>query len=75
MKGTEFRKLFQLKSTNFKISGLPNEKIAVTTLGYGHGVGMSQCGANYLAQKGTGYIDILKYYYKGVEIMELAQKK
>jgi stage II sporulation protein D len=74
IKGTEFRKLFQLKSTNFKISQLPNGKIAIKTLGYGHGVGMSQCGANYLALKGTSFIDILKYYYKGVEITELPQK-
>jgi len=72
MKGTEFRKLFQLKSTNFRIAQLSDGKIAITTLGYGHGVGMSQCGANYLAQKGTRYIDILKYYYKGVEIVAMA---
>ena len=71
MKGTEFRKLFQLKSTNFKITKLPNGKISITTFGYGHGVGMSQCGANYLAKKGTGFMDILKYYYKGVEIKEV----
>lgn len=74
MKGTEFRKLFQLKSTNFKIAQLSDGKIAITTLGYGHGVGMSQCGANYLAQKGTSSIDILKYYYKGVEIVDMTQK-
>ncbi|MHB8061422.1 MAG: stage II sporulation protein D, partial [Ruminiclostridium sp.] len=74
MKGTEFRKLFQLKSANFKISQLLNGKVAITTLGYGHGVGMSQCGANYLAQKGSSSIDILKYYYKGVELVELAKQ-
>jgi len=74
MKGTEFRKLFQLKSTNFKMAKLPNGKISITTLGYGHGVGMSQCGANYLAQKGTSFIDILKYYYKGVELVKVAGK-
>lgn len=68
VKGTEFRKLFQLKSTNFMLAQLPDGKISITTLGYGHGVGMSQCGANYLAQKGTSYIDILKFYYSGVEI-------
>jgi len=68
IKGTEFRKLFELKSTNFKIAQRQDGKISITTLGYGHGVGMSQCGANYLAKKGTSCIDILKYYYKGVEI-------
>ncbi|QNU66641.1 stage II sporulation protein D [Ruminiclostridium herbifermentans] len=68
MKGTEFRKLFQLKSTNMKFAQLPDGKISITTIGYGHGVGMSQCGANYLAKSGTSCEDILKHYYKGVEI-------
>lgn len=71
IKGTDFRKLFQLKSTNFKLKKLPGSKIAVTTFGYGHGVGMSQCGANYLAKKAKGYKDILKYYYKDVDIVEM----
>jgi stage II sporulation protein D len=70
IKGTEFRNLFKLKSTNFKLSKLSDGKISITTLGYGHGVGMSQCGANYLAKKGYSCNDILKYYYKGVEITE-----
>lgn len=71
MKGTEFRKIFQLKSTNMKLKELPDGKISITTLGYGHGVGMSQCGANYLAKNGTKCEDILKYYYKGVEIKQI----
>ncbi len=72
MKGTEFRKLLQLKSTNIKLAQLPDGKISITTLGYGHGVGMSQCGANYLAKKGTSCEDILKHYYKGVEIHDFS---
>ncbi len=72
MKGTEFRKIFQLKSTNMKIVEQPDGKISITTLGYGHGVGMSQCGANYLAQKGYSYEDILMYYYKDVEIKQIS---
>lgn len=68
IKGTEFRKLFQLKSTNIKLAKLPDSKISITTFGYGHGVGMSQCGADYMAKKGSSCEDILKYYYKGVEI-------
>lgn len=71
MKGTDFRKLFQLKSTNFKLKKLDNGKIEVTTYGYGHGVGMSQYGANYLAQNGNTYEEILKHYYLGVEIETL----
>lgn len=68
IKGTEFRELFKLKSTNFKLTKLANEKICITTLGYGHGVGMSQCGANFLAKRGNSFIDILKFYYNGVEV-------
>lgn len=71
VKGTDFRKLFQLKSTNFEMKELSGGKIAITTLGNGHGVGMSQCGADYLAKKGAGCKDILKYYYKDVDIDEM----
>lgn len=72
IKGTDFRKMFNLKSTNFKLKKEAGGKISITTFGYGHGVGMSQCGANYMAQKGSSYEDILKYYYKGVEIVNLS---
>ena len=71
IKGTDFRKIFQLKSANFKLSRQKDGRIAVTTFGYGHGVGMSQCGADYLAKQGYTYSDILKYYYKGVEINKI----
>ncbi len=39
-----------------------------TTYGYGHGVGMSQNGANILAKQGYSYVDILKYYFTGIEV-------
>ena len=39
--------------------------------GYGHGVGMSQVGANAMAQKGRNYQEILKWYYTGVELEAL----
>jgi len=39
-----------------------------TTYGYGHGVGMSQNGANILAKQGYSYSDILKYYFTGIEV-------
>ncbi len=73
IKGTDFRKIFQLKSTNFKLSKLSNGKIDITTLGYGHGVGMSQCGADYLAKEDYSYSDILKYYYKGVTLNKIGK--
>ena len=65
--GVSFRKLLGLKSTDFEIE-IVNDKVNITTYGYGHGVGMSQAGANYLANNGYNYKDIIKYYYKGVDI-------
>lgn len=65
--GVEFRKLFDLNSANFTITFSKNY-VTVKCLGYGHGVGMSQWGANYMANEGKNYIDILKYYYNGVII-------
>lgn len=65
--GIDFRKILGLRSTDFKID-IDNEKINITTYGYGHGVGLSQEGANYMAKNGYNYEDIIKYYYKGVEI-------
>lgn len=40
-----------------------------TTYGYGHGVGMSQNGANILAKQGYSYVDILKFYFTGIEVI------
>lgn len=65
--GVEFRKLFDLNSTNFTMTFSKNS-VVVKCLGYGHGVGMSQWGANYMANDGKTYIEILKYYYSGVII-------
>jgi stage II sporulation protein D len=45
--------------------------IVVTTHGYGHGVGMSQYGAEGMARAGYKYDEILKYYYKDVEIKKI----
>lgn len=67
-KGTDFRKKLGLRSTDFdlKIDG----SVFITTRGYGHGVGMSQWGSNEMAKLGFTYKDIIKYYYKGVEIIK-----
>ncbi len=65
--GTDIRKLLSLRSTDFEIKLLDNS-VEIITKGYGHGVGMSQYGANYLANNGYSYEEILKYYYKDVEI-------
>ncbi len=66
--GTKFRELFSLNSTQLEINFPEEDKMEITTYGFGHGVGMSQCGANELAQKGKDYEYILQYYYTGVEI-------
>ncbi|MCX7749085.1 MAG: stage II sporulation protein D [Clostridia bacterium] len=74
MKGTEFRQLFSLRSANFSIECDDNSLIKITTVGNGHGVGMSQWGANFLAKTGGGYQEILKYYYEGVKLNVLNKK-
>ena len=66
--GVAFRQLFSIKSTDFSFIFLDNE-IVVSTLGYGHGVGMSQRGANEMAKNGYSYVDILTHYYTGVSVL------
>ena len=62
-KGTEIRTIFGLKSSTFTIK-YDNENFIFTVCGYGHGVGMSQYGANYMAQQGFSYEQILEHYYQ-----------
>jgi stage II sporulation protein D len=68
VKATELRKLTGIRSTNFRIQKNENGSITFYTIGYGHGVGMSQYGANAMAKKGIQYDEIIKHYYTGVEI-------
>lgn len=65
--GIEFRKLLNLRSTDFEINNV-NDTYEITTYGYGHGVGMSQFGANMLAKDNKTYEEILKYYYGDIEL-------
>ena len=65
--GVEFRNLFNINSANFTLNIVENEVI-INCTGYGHGVGMSQWGANIMAKEGKNYKDILKHYYSGVNI-------
>lgn len=67
LKGREIRDIFGLRSANFTAS-VQSNMVLFTTEGYGHGVGMSQYGANGMAQAGYSYINILAHYYTGVEI-------
>ena len=68
IKATELRKLTGIRSTNFRVQKNENGSVMFYTIGYGHGVGMSQEGANAMAKKGTKYDEIIKHYYTGVEI-------
>jgi len=65
--GRDIRTHLDLQSTDFTWKRVGDE-IIVTTKGYGHGVGMSQYGANGMAQEGKNYEQILTHYYNGVEI-------
>jgi stage II sporulation protein D len=68
--GREIRSLFNLNSTDFSFiqSG---DQIEIVTTGYGHGVGMSQWGADGMADEGYNYKEILKHYYTGIEIVNM----
>lgn len=66
--GVQVREALGLYSANFKIS-IANGKITFTTTGSGHGVGMSQYGANGMAKAGYDYKKILSHYYKGTTII------
>lgn len=65
--GREFRSLFSLASTNFSLS-FSDDGITIHTEGYGHGVGMSQTGANGMALDGASYQEILQHYYTGCTV-------
>lgn len=68
--GIDIRKKLGLRSTDFTFD-LEENQVKIKTNGYGHGVGMSQYGANYLANQGKNYKEIIKYYYNGVNIKKL----
>lgn len=65
--GVELRELFNLKSASFDIEETDNT-VTITTHGYGHGVGLSQYGANELAHNGKSYKEIISHYYKDTKI-------
>ncbi|WP_223805982.1 stage II sporulation protein D [Ornithinibacillus gellani] len=65
--GREIREKLQLRSSDFTIKQ-KNNHLIFRTKGYGHGIGMSQYGANGMALEGKSYEEIVKYYYQDVEI-------
>ncbi|GGM32480.1 stage II sporulation protein D [Paraliobacillus quinghaiensis] len=65
--GRDVRQKLDLRSSDFEIEQ-KSDHIIFTTKGYGHGIGMSQYGANGMAEEGKNYQEIVTYYYQGVEI-------
>ena len=70
LSGVEVRSLLGLKSANFTVN-IQDDKITFQVIGYGHGVGMSQTGADALAKQGYNYEKIIKHFYKDVEITKM----
>ena len=70
LSGVETRTLLGLRSTNFEISR-DGDNIKFTVKGYGHGVGMSQTGADSLAKEGKNCFDIINHFYIGVQITDV----
>lgn len=65
--GLQIRAMFSLRSSNVYFSQ-DGSTISIVALGYGHGVGMSQCGAQAMAENGADWVEILKHYYTGIDI-------
>ena len=70
LSGVETRTLLGLKSTNFEVQK-QDGNIKFTVKGYGHGVGISQTGADTMAKQGKNYEEIIKHFYSGVEITNM----
>lgn len=68
--GVEIRQILGLKSTNFEFK-IDKDSITFTVKGYGHGVGMSQTGADSMAKAGANYEEIIKHFYVGVLIEDI----
>lgn len=69
--GREVREKLGLRSSQFSWSRKGN-KILITTFGNGHGVGMSQWGANGMAKEGGTATQILKHYYSGISFTQIS---
>jgi len=70
LSGVETRTLFGLRSANFTVE-IKDKEVLFKVIGYGHGVGMSQTGADALAKKGKNYEEIINHFYTGVEIIKM----
>lgn len=73
LSGVEIRNIFGLRSAKFTIN-IEGNNIKFSVIGYGHGVGMSQTGADSMAKQGKNFEEIIKHYYTGVEIIDVGEK-
>lgn len=69
--GEEFRNTYSLASSSFTIQRYDG-KLRITSRGVGHGLGLSQYSANEMAKTGDTYVDILKNFFEGTELREVA---
>ena len=67
--GEDLREAFSLKSAAFDVK-CSKDSVTFTTYGYGHGVGMSQYGADFMARQGFSYKEVLEHYYPGTALVE-----
>ena len=65
--GSDIRSALSLRSANFDVA-YSDGTFTFTVRGYGHGIGMSQYGAHYMAMQGKTYKEILLHYYPGCKI-------
>lgn len=70
VEGTQVRSLFGLRSACFTAEAAA-DRVTFRVTGFGHGVGMSQYGANAMAREGSDFEEILTWYYTGTEVGEL----
>ena len=73
VRGDDLRELFSLRSTDFTLVWT-GEGFRFTVAGYGHGVGMSQYGAELMAEAGESWQEILSHYYPGAELRAMGEK-
>lgn len=69
LSGGAARSLFSLRSSYFRVDA-SDEAVTFSVTGYGHGVGLSQYGANAMARAGSGWQDILTHYYTGITLQQ-----
>lgn len=68
--GTAIQQALGLRSNYFEIT-IKGNQVLIETKGYGHGVGMSQYGANGMAKEGYSYQEIIEHYYQDIEIKKI----